>query len=395
MKMQKQAWTNQLSGQTVLFTGGGGGIGFAAVKAFAGMGASVILAEIDQEKGKEAEALLKKNYPNNRIVFYAIDLADDTQIYAMYEWVNREFGLIDVLFHNACITPIGNVEEISIETWEKSYRVNFRAPLLLTQLFLPEMKRENRGTIVFVPSSGAAPYMGAYEVFKTAQVELCNTLAGELSATAIDTYAIGPGLVKTQTAMDSIEQVARRMGISTEEFYRMNESHLLSVEEAGWGFALSVLNAKKYNGQEIGSIQVLLDGGFWEKEQGKKNGQRDLTMLIPQVQKIITIYQEQYAGWKERNIFERQWVLRDFKKTVGMSAEQFSDDMYRLEAEIQQGDGRRIGEYQDHFSRLKVYFERQNQLLHGFEKNPEKLKELEKTIREWLNSLTDVLDQLK
>lgn len=119
-------------------------------------------------------------------------------------------------------------------------------------------------------------------------------------------------------------------------------------------------------------------------------------MLIPQVQKIITIYQEQYAGWKERNIFERQWVLRDFKKRWEcLLNNSVTICTYRLEAEIQQGDGRRIGEYQDHFSRMKVYFERQNQLLHGFEKNPEKLKELEKTIREWLNSLTDVLDQLK
>ena len=44
--------------------------------------------------------------------------------------------------------------------------------------------------------------MGAYEVFKTAQVELSNTLAMELEGTGVLTYTVGPGLVKTQTAME-------------------------------------------------------------------------------------------------------------------------------------------------------------------------------------------------
>ena len=146
--------------------------------------------------------------------------------------------------------------------------------MLLTQLLLPLMKNKNSGTLVFVSSSGAAPFMGAYEVFKTAQVELCNTLFGELENTNINVYSIGPGLVKTETAMKGIEVVSSRFGMTTEEFYRMNERHILGVEEAGTGFALSVLSADRYNGQEIGCIQVLLDFGLQstsDQENSKSN----------------------------------------------------------------------------------------------------------------------------
>ena len=154
----------------------------------------------------------------------------------------EKYGCPDVLFNNATITAMGAVEDVPIANWDKSYAVNFRAPLLLTQLLLPLMKNKNSGTVVFVSSSGAAPFMGAYEVFKTAQVELCNTLFGELENTNINVYSIGPGLVKTETAMKGIEVVSSRFGMTTEEFYRMNERHILGVEEAGTGFALSVLS---------------------------------------------------------------------------------------------------------------------------------------------------------
>ena len=75
--------------------------------------------------------------------------------------------------------------------------------------------------------------MGAYEVFKTAQVELANTLAMELEDTGVFAYTVGPGLVKTQTAMSAIEVVAASMGMSLDAFYEMNSSHILAADAAG------------------------------------------------------------------------------------------------------------------------------------------------------------------
>lgn len=252
------------------------------------------------------------------------------------------------------------------------------------------MKNKNKGIIVFVPSSGGAPYMGAYEVFKTAQVELCNTLAGEIENTNIYTYSIGPGLVKTETAMNSIEIVAKKMGMTTYEFYSMNDNHILEVDEAGCGFALSILLAEKYHGQEIGSIQALLDSGILEnKTLQTKNINYDI--VLPLVNKIIDIFCEQYSGWKTRNIFERQWVLRDFKKTVGLSAEQVELDMLHLHEEIKQLEKINISQYKNHFQKLKQYFEHQYKLLQGFEKNPNKLKENSEIILDWTKILSQII----
>ncbi len=195
------SFKNKLEGKVILLTGAGGGIGFETAKALVYMGAKVIVAEIDKRKVLCAQSTLDSIFGKNSVEFYEIDLSNENQIYALVSHVKDKYGRIDVLFNNATIAAMGTVEEVSIDVWDKSYAVNFKAPLLLTQLVLPLMKQKNSGTIVFVSSSGAAPFMGAYEVFKTTQVELSNTLYGELESTNIKVYTIGPGLVKTETAM--------------------------------------------------------------------------------------------------------------------------------------------------------------------------------------------------
>lgn len=390
---KKSSYKDSLKEKTILLTGAGGGIGYEAARAFAYMGATIIIAEIDEEKGMNAAQSLNGNFPHAKVYFHKVDLSEEQQVRELYAYMVRHYGFIDILFHNATITPMGNVEEVPIEVWDKSYRVNFKAPLLLTQLFLPEMKRRNEGIIVFVPSSGAAPYMGAYEVFKTAQVELCNTLSGELENTNVYTYSIGPGLVKTATAMRAIEIVAGKMGMSTGEFYAMNDSHILSAEEAGCGFAISVLLAKKYHGQEIGSIQALLESGLLDNSDPETNNiisENQLQLIY----RIIEVYGEQYSGWMTRNVFERQWVLRDFKKTVGMSAEQYNTDMIHLKKELDGNNLLYISRYKSHFEKLKQYFERQYKLLQGFEKNPEKLKENSAIVMEWVDTLSEIIGHI-
>ncbi len=147
-----------------------------------------------------------------------------------------------MLINNATITPIGPVHQVGSKAWDRSYAVNIRGPVLLIEQLLPGMLKRKKGVIVFLPSSGAAPYMGAYEIFKTAQVELSNTLVAELESTGVITYSVGPGIVKTETAQKAIEVLAPLYGKSTSEFYLMNENYLLSSEEAGAGIAASELN---------------------------------------------------------------------------------------------------------------------------------------------------------
>ena len=386
---------NSLSGKTVLLTGAGGGIGFEAAKAFAYMGAKIIIAEIDSGKGLEAEGYINNLYCNKLAEFYEVDLADKLQIDELTAYVFKNYGCPDIVFNNAIVTKMGTIDEVSCDFWDQSYGVNFRAPLILTQKFLPKMKEQNRGTIVFVSSSGAAPYMGAYEVFKTAQVELCNTLAMELEGTNVYTYTIGPGLVKTETAMEAIEIVSSKMGMSTDAFYKMNSTHILDVESAGVGFALSVKNANVYNGQEIGSTQVLMD--FQLIEEDKKNplpvslDEKKAREAQLYMRKIFSTFSEQYQGWKSKNIFEKQWVLRDFKKSMSLSADEAFERLRLLDHDIEIGNYERLYEESVFLEKLKEYWKHQLRLLQSYEKNKNKLEENTQIIKGWILDIERIL----
>lgn len=360
-----------LDNKIVLITGAGGGIGFETAKCFAIMGAKVIILEIDKEKGENAEKIINSIY-KDKVEFYNINLAEENSILKMKKYVLDKYGCPDIVFNNAAILHLGEIGKVSSNDWDNGYLVNFKAPVLLVNCFIDEMRKRNSGTFVFVSSSGAVAYMGAYEIFKTAQVELSNTLSMELENTNIYSYTISPGLVKTETAMKSIEFVAKSMNISLEEFYEMNKEHIISVEDAALGFALSVLNANEYNGQEIGSIQVL--NGLENKNESYESCNFEL------LSKVIKTYEEQYLGWKERNIFERQWVLRDFKKCVGKSA----DEVYKIMKSMEKSKGILSTDEYKLLESLIVYWEHQYKLLQGFENNKEKLQENSNIIKGWI-----------
>jgi len=389
---------NCLKGKTVLLTGAGGGIGFEAARALVWLGANVIIAEINKDKGFKAEKAINEELNTNRALFYEINIEDEKQINKLYSFIKNKYGFLDVIFNNATITPLGAVHKVKISDWDKSYGVNLRGPILLVQKFLPDMKYKNEGTIVFVSSSGAAPYMGAYEIFKTSQVELCNILAGELENTNIYTYCIAPGLVKTETAHQGIEKVAALMNISTEEFYLMNESHMLDAEHAGVGFAVSSAFAEKYNGQEVGSIQALMDAGIirQEKEEVINNTSNySKETLKLHTTNVIKVYNEQYQGWFERNIFERQWVLRDFKKEVKLSAGQFKREMEIIQNLMEQGEFASLRKKKNLFISLEKYYEHQYKLLQGYEKDVKKLKDNSQVILSWIEELQIIIDILR
>ena len=169
------------------------------------------------------------------------------------------------------------------------------------------------------------------------------------------------------------------MNITLDEFYEMNKDHIISVEDAALGFAVSLLRAKEYDGQELGSIQVL-------HQLEKQNTDTDTCDPVL-LGKIIATYEEQYSGWHKRNIFERQWGLRDFKKCVGMTA----DEVYAAMEDMKNCGGRLSAQNRQLLKSMILYWEHQYQLLQGFEKDRQKLEENSNIIRGWIADIKNCI----
>src|SRR5215208_1490594 len=226
-----------LQGETVIVTGAGGGIGYEAARALLWLGANVVIAEINHQNGRKAEYALEAEFGNDRILFVQTDVGDQASVRNLYNLSILAFGKVDAVLNNATIAVLGQVKDLPIEDWDRSYRVNLCGPVLMAKTFLSEMIRRNHGVFACVSSTGTA-FLGGYETFKAAQVHLANTLDAELEGTNVIAYTIGPGLVPTKTASEAVAQLAPQLGMTVEELFEMNKNAVLSAEEAGAGFAV-------------------------------------------------------------------------------------------------------------------------------------------------------------
>jgi NAD(P)-dependent dehydrogenase (short-subunit alcohol dehydrogenase family) len=385
-----------LRGETVIVTGAGGGVGFEAARALLWLGVNVVIAEINAESGQGAADRLGEEFGASRVLFIQTDVGDEAGVANLAELANRKFGKVDVVINNATIATLEMVKDLPIETWDASYRANLRAPVLMARAFLPGMLKRNYGTFICVSSSGSA-FMGSYESFKAAQVHLANTLDAELEGTDVVAFTIGPGLVPTETANQAVGKLAPMMGMTVEQFFAMNKSIILSVEEAGAGFAAAVALAAQFRGQEISSIQALKAAGWSSGKAEAVSGPildaGRLARTAELCHRVRTTLTEQSEGWRGRSLFERQWVIRDFRKTAGIPAEEWLDALAHLEDKLQstsaatQIPGLPLGQ-------LAGYYNHLAELAKGYEKNAAKLEENLRHVYGWKDEVDQLINAL-
>jgi NAD(P)-dependent dehydrogenase (short-subunit alcohol dehydrogenase family) len=384
-----------LTGETVIVTGAGGGIGYETARALLWLGANVIIAEINAANGVSAAETLGKEFDSQKVLFVRTDVGDEASVQDLYHQSIQHFGKVDAVINNATIAVLGKVIDVPIEKWDESYHVNLRGPVLMARTFLPGMLSRHHGTFACVSSSGTA-FLGGYESFKAAQVHLANTLDEELEGTGVIAYTIGPGLVPTQTASIAVEKLAPQMGMTVKEFYELNKTIVLTPEEAGVGFAISLVFAERFEGMEISSIQALKAANI---NYGAKEGEADGVQVnadkrqhaASQCERVHQTLKEQSADWKHRSIFERQWVIRDFRKTAGMSAEEWLATLEQLERSLQ-GDSEIV---LPELSRLAGYYDHLAELAKGYEKNADKLAENLRHVYRWRDEVTELEASLK
>lgn len=388
---------NSLAGQAAVVTGAGRGIGYETARSLLWLGAQVVLAEIDAKTGKAAAEQFTQEFGPDKALFIRTDVGDEGSISRLKRQALKAFGKIDIVINNATATPLGGVLERAIRDWDRSYAANLRGPVLLAQAFLPDMIKRNYGVFMCVSSVGGK-YMGAYETFKTAQVELARTLEAELEGTGVIVFTIGPGIVRTPGALEGIRQIAPLYGKSVEEFFEDYKDQLITVEEAGAGFAAAAALADRFRGMEIGAPKALAEAGIFigapvavpEAKLDPEKAAQALA-LCKEVRQVLV---EQSDGWMKRPLFERQWMLRDFKQNSGIPLEDCRIAMQKLENSLQENNLVEAMKYSQAARQVARFYAHYQKLAEGNEKDPAKREAYSAMIQDWrekAQQLTELL----
>jgi NAD(P)-dependent dehydrogenase (short-subunit alcohol dehydrogenase family) len=185
-----------LKGQKALVTGATSGIGRAVALQLARDGADVLVHGRDATRGAETVDAITAAGGTAR--FVAADLGDATDV----QRLAGEVGDVDILVNNAGISAFGPTAEFDVETFDKMFASNVRAPFLLVAAIAPGMAARGSGSIISLSSmAGIVGLAGgaAYGATKAALAAMTRAWAAEFSPSGVRVNAIAPGPVYTPT----------------------------------------------------------------------------------------------------------------------------------------------------------------------------------------------------
>jgi NAD(P)-dependent dehydrogenase (short-subunit alcohol dehydrogenase family) len=187
---------SRLANKVALVTGGGSGIGEATVRLFVAEGASVVIADIQDERGRRVADEL-----GARAAYVHTDVSREADVQAAVEATVERFGKLDCIFNNAGYGGVGGrIAEIPVEGFDETLGVLLRGVFLGMKHAAPVMKRQGGGSIISTASvaglrTGLGPHV--YSAAKAAVIHLTRSVAMELGEHNVRVNCICPGGIAT------------------------------------------------------------------------------------------------------------------------------------------------------------------------------------------------------
>lgn len=201
----------QLTKKIALVTGGAAGIGFACAQRLAQAGCRVVIADIKKPLIEEGN-----------LQFRETDITSATAIDALYDWMNKQHAVPDILICNAGRGISEQLAEGDPEKWHSIFQLNVMGHLRVIRSYLPQMlQKKNTPDILFISSVAARkpyPWGGIYSASKAALQAIAETLRLEVQP-KIRVSSVLPGVVDTP-------------------FFKNSLGNQQSVEDLGWGALL-------------------------------------------------------------------------------------------------------------------------------------------------------------
>lgn len=240
---------HRFDGRVAVVTGGASGIGAACVRRFAAEGGSVVVADLDEERGQE----IARAVPDGRGAFVRCDVSDGADWRMLREHVLGRWKRLDVLHSNAFVQIPAPAHELDEADWSRMLDVNLKAAYLGTRA-LVDLLAQAKGSIVLTSSVNAyvgRPGRPAYAASKAGLAALGRQLAVEYGP-QVRVNTVVPGAILTPP-WEAVPQAHHAATASATAAARLGEP-----DEVAAAVAFLASSDASY----ITGVDLVVDGGW-------------------------------------------------------------------------------------------------------------------------------------
>jgi NAD(P)-dependent dehydrogenase (short-subunit alcohol dehydrogenase family) len=234
--------------KNVIVTGGSSGIGLATVQSLLDKGFKPVVLDCQKTDGLVALG----------VDYLHCDLVDANQIESSFQKIEKRYRSIYALINNAGILSYGNVEELTVDDWQKVMDINVRAPFLCAKYAIPLM---NKGSIIMnvasIQSLFAQAKVAAYATSKAALLGLTRSIAIDYAG-KVRCVAICPGTINTPMLHNALVQSDNPEAMMQE----LNNSHLTKRIGKAEEIAELITFLCGDGCQFINGTEIRVDGGL-------------------------------------------------------------------------------------------------------------------------------------
>jgi NAD(P)-dependent dehydrogenase (short-subunit alcohol dehydrogenase family) len=193
----------ELGDKVAVITGGASGIGACSARRFVEAGARVVIADMQEERGRELARAL-----GDAAEFVRVEVSHEADVAASVARALERFGRLDCMFNNAGFGgALGSIADTPVEEFDLTFAVLVRGVFLGIKHATPALRRQGSGCVINTGSvaglnAGYSPH--AYAAAKAAVIQLTRSTALELAEHSVRVNCICPGFIATPLGLNTV-----------------------------------------------------------------------------------------------------------------------------------------------------------------------------------------------